>query len=151
MRMLRGSLRQVSSRGEQWGSVLLAHKGVGRSQPADSEQQSCTTVLILSSTLAPASPQRFRTGAVSWRAQADHGTHVQCGMSGFCGVGWFGRAPYLAVCMAEGEIEQCPQQATLVAGLGSIIFHLQAGPWRPALTVCRAVVLGLPWLAWKAG
>lgn len=34
--MLRGSLRQVSSRGEQCGSVLLAHKGVGRSQSADS-------------------------------------------------------------------------------------------------------------------
>lgn len=34
--MLRGSLRQVSSRGEQCGSVLSAHTGVGRSQPAAS-------------------------------------------------------------------------------------------------------------------
>lgn len=34
--MLRGSLTQVSSREEQCGSVLSAHKDVGRSQPADS-------------------------------------------------------------------------------------------------------------------
>lgn len=114
-------------------------------------QQSCTMVLILSSMLAPASPQHFRAGAVSWRAQAVHGAHGQCGMSGFSGEGWFGRAPHLAVCMAEGEVEQCPQQAALVAGLGNIIFQLQAGPWRPALTGCGAVVLGLLWLPWKSG
>lgn len=104
-------------------------------------------MLILSSTLAPAR-QPFRAGAVSWRAQADH---IQCDMSEFSGLGWFERASHFAVCMAESEVEQCPQQAVLIAGLGNIIFQLQAVPWRPALTGCRAVVLGLPCLPWKAG
>lgn len=84
--MLHGSLRQVSSRGEQCGSVLSAHKGVGSSQPADSGHQSCTMVLILSSTLAPVSPQCFREGTSSpW------GPCPVWGMSGFSGMGWFGR------------------------------------------------------------
>lgn len=64
---------------------------------------------------------------------------------------WGGLGGLHNLCMAEDEAEQCLQQAVLVTGLGNIIFQLQTGPWRPALTGFRAVVLGLPWLPWKAG
>lgn len=104
--MLRGSLRQVSSRGEQCGSVLSAHKGVGRSQPADSLGNRATPWC-----LAFPPPLHLQVLSVSGQ-ELFPGGHKQTMSSvaclGFSGVGWFGRAPHFAVCMAEGEVEQCP-------------------------------------------
>lgn len=121
--MLRGSLRQVSSRGKQCVSVLSAHKGVGRSQPAAS----------LGSRAAPwcssfPPPLRLQVFSVSGQELFLGGHKQTMGpMSSVACLGfleWFERAPHFAVCMAEGEVEQCTQQATLVAGLGNIIFQL---------------------------
>lgn len=147
--MLPGSLRQVSSRGEQCGSVLLAHKGIGRSQPADSLGSRATPWC-----LAFPPPLHLQVLSVSGQ-ELFPGGHKQTMSSvaclGFLEWDGLGELHILLCAWQRVRLSSVPQQAALVAGLGNIIFQLQAGPWRPALTGCRAVVLGLPWLPWKAG
>lgn len=112
--MLRGSPGQVSSGGEQHGSMLSARKGAGRSQPANFLGSRATP-----GCLSFPSPLYLQVLSLSGQDpfpgghEQPTGARVQYGMSVFsggAGLGWL-----LALLHAwQRRGEPCPQQAGLV-------------------------------------